>query len=193
MRKLIVAFLVVTVIFTECLLTAGPVDKKTAEKVAFNFLKNTDSRVVTPSMLSLVYSRKDEFYVFSHENGFVIVAADDTSGPILGYSKESKFRPPQNESDTLPGNNFWGILGSYGSQIRYGKAKNIPAHARISSRCYAFENDIQTKSVSASAEAVEPLLTTTWGQGWPYKALCPADPSGPGGHVWVGCVPTAFA
>ena len=37
------------------------------------------------------------------------------------------------------------------------------------------------------------LLISIWNQGAPYNYLCPADPTGPGGHVYAGCVATAMA
>ncbi len=62
------------------------VPEKTAQTVAFNFLKTVEGNV-TNSPLSLVYSDTSEtqplYYVFGNETGFVILAGDDRIGPIL--------------------------------------------------------------------------------------------------------------
>ncbi len=42
-------------------------------------------------------------------------------------------------------------------------------------------------------DSVGPLLTTTWGQGQYYNALCPEDINGIDGHCATGCVATAMA
>ena len=40
----------------------------------------------------------------------------------------------------------------------------------------------------------EYLCQTIWNQNpAPYNSMCPADPQGPGGHAYVGCVATAMA
>jgi hypothetical protein len=36
-------------------------------------------------------------------------------------------------------------------------------------------------------------MTCLWNQDYPYNALCPEDPDGPGGHVYAGCVATAMS
>ncbi len=54
-------------------------------------------------------------------------------------------------------------------------------------------DDIHSLAASRGGRDVEPLLDCEWNQGSPYNKLCPEDPAGPGGHVWVGCVATAMA
>ena len=170
---------------------SAPVSQNTAKTVAFNFIKNIDSKVTSSSVLSLVYTRESAFYVFGHANGFIIIAADDRVTPIFGYSTESIFVVPENESDTIRGNNFWGWMKSLEDQISYVTENNISATDAIDTQwSQLISNHPPSRSTTT---VVPPLLTTTWDQVWPYNSMCPSDPSGPGGHVYTGCVATAMA
>ena len=154
------------------------VSETKAKAIAYNHLMGLTTDVKTPGDLSLVYTRnsgdKPLMYIFGYYHGFVIVSGDDRAFPVLGYSTEKAFVVPE-MADTTPGNNFWGWLKSYEQQLLSINGQTIPA------------------APGKSVTAVAPLLTTTWGQGWPYNGLCPADGSGPGGHVLVGCVGVALA
>ncbi|HZK08069.1 MAG TPA: C10 family peptidase [Bacteroidales bacterium] len=191
MKKKLLTFitlLIVTLIGN--LAFPAPVSLEKAQTVAINFLK-VDAK---SSTLSLVYTRKSSFYVFSHANGFVIIAADDRVEPILGYSTESTFLVPENNTDTIVGNNFWGWMRNYEAQIAYVVENNISATEEITASWQLLiDGNSQNPKGGVGYSTVDPLLTTTWNQTWPYNAMCPANPSGPGGHVYTGCVATAMA
>lgn len=181
-------FLTLVVLLTANLAISAPVSVEKAKTVAFNFIKNVDSRLTSDAM-SMLYSKTDAYYVFGNECAWVIVSANDAVAPILAYSTENSFVIPQNEADTTIGNNFWGWIKAIEKQIRFVAENNI----------YATE-EIQNQWISMSAgnnksptTVVPPLLTTTWGQGWPYNAYCPDVTGGPGGKAWAGCVATAMA
>ena len=40
---------------------------------------------------------------------------------------------------------------------------------------------------------IDQMVLALWNQDSPYNAMCPADPNGPGGHVYAGCVATAMS
>jgi len=160
------------------------VPEEIAKTIAFNFIKNVDSRV-NSSSLSLVDTRTGAFYIFGYEDGWVIISSDDRMMPILGYSTEGAF-----PEDTIRGENFWGQMKSYENQIKYIVENNISATYDIYSQ---WQNLINDQGMRGMTTIVPPLLTTTWDQGWPYNSMCPSDASGPGGHVWAGCVATAMA
>lgn len=118
------------------------------------------------------------------KGGFVIVSNYRSAFPVLAY----------------------GLNGEYGSE---GQPDALKAWLRYYSRqiSWAENNTTTDPAVEAAREklsvepsenrdpqqnrVVEPLLRTTWDQGNYYNALCPADPGGPGGHCWAGCVATA--
>ena len=164
---------------------AARVSEQTAKNVAFNFMQKVDSRM-TSSSLTLDTNVYANIYIFGYSHGFVIVSGNDVAHPILAYSTERPF--PKN-TDTIVGNNFWGMIKSYEQQITYAVQNNISASIYISNEWKNLNNNHTTRQMNA---VVAPLLTTTWDQIYPYNALCPVDASGPGGHVYTGCVSTAL-
>ena len=100
--------------------------------------------------------------------GYVIAGADDRIPAVLGYSDQGALDP-----DDMPVNmQAW--LEGYNDQMEYLNRHPEAAAPR--------------KTVSGSS--IEPLLTTTWGQGSPYNSMCPMD--GDQRSV-VGCSATAMA
>ena len=109
-------------------------------------------------------------YIFDRpaSSGYLIVSADDTATPLLGYADSGSFdannMPPQLE--------WW--LSEYASQIDYASANGIK----------------NTYAPIANKKEIAPLVETKWNQGTPYNNLCPSVnnvkcPS--------GCVATAMA
>lgn len=101
-------------------------------------------------------------------SGFVIVSGDDELPPVVGYSSdapaESGALPPQLEA-------WLAAYSAYVEDVQQGAS--VP----------------QAASVRSSGEAIGPLLTTAWGQDWPYNALCPSNWYG---ELYpAGCVATA--
>ena len=172
------------------LTNAAHVTENDAKMVAKNFchMKHMKS-----SKMSLVYTSGNSvplFYVFGCKDGYVLVSSDDRVQPILGYSSEGRpFLVPK-KSDTVTGSNFWGLMNTYNSVIQMVIDKNLPSTIEITNKWEELEHGHTTKSPMV---VVAPLLTTLWGQDWPYNSACPIDISGPGGHVYAGCVAAAMA
>ncbi|MBN1970594.1 MAG: C10 family peptidase [Candidatus Delongbacteria bacterium] len=168
---------------------SAPVNEQMAEKVAKLWFNNwLDKGSSTDPVVDKVNVEKSEngtnlFYIVTFEDkGFVIVSADDTVIPILGYSTDSstkKRNPALND-----------LLGSYVKQIndiienKIGNLENQREWSKIVNNDFS---DYSNKSVF-------PLLATTWNQGEFYNELCPVDASSStgNGHVWAGCVATAM-
>jgi len=74
--------------------------------------------------------------------------------------------------------------------IRRGLQSDLGIHQTWQ---HLMDNAISLTDNSDGTTDVTPLLTSNWDQGAPYNAMCPPEPSGPGGHVLVGCVATAMA
>lgn len=131
------------------------------------------------------------FYVFNAENdnGFVMVSGDDNSIPILGYATQGRF-----DYSSLPSNTRKWIEG-YKNQIRYIVANHIKATEEISSKWEHLEKNLPYKSDNVGT-AVNPLLSTTWGQSPYVNDLCPYDldaGASNGYHCVSGCPATAMA
>lgn len=116
-----------------------------------------------------IAKEEEAFYIFNAEdnNGFVIVSGDERTEEILGYSDEGNV-----DLNNMP-DNMASWLEGYAEQI-----KAIRQGAPIK----------RTRSIQG--EAVEPLIKTKWGQGWPYNLMCPKIN---GQNCVTGCVPTAMA
>lgn len=172
MKKLL---LIVSLVFLSVHLYAERVDENTALKVANTIVKDAKFDV----MATRSYSN---FYIFSSENSFVIVAADDRVKPIIGYSDSNPFVLNENMTNV----NYW--LGKVNNEIQYVVDNDIKATEEI-------ENEWKTllagNSLAPKSRAtVEPLLTTKWNQGEPFNNMCPTYGSE---RTVTGCVATAMA
>lgn len=109
-------------------------------------------------------------YIFDRpaSSGYLIVSADDTATPLLGYADSGSF-----DANNMPHQLEW-WLSEYASQIDYASANGIK----------------NTYAPIANKKEIAPLVKTKWNQGTPYNNLCPSVnnikcPS--------GCVATAMA
>ena len=183
--------LMVLLLATAVVAKANPIGLSTAREVGAKFINaNTKMTLANPNSLRLVttYNTSDgtaAFHVFNTERGFVIVAADDCSIPILAYSEEGPF-----DVENIP-EQMEGYLQVYQKEIQYGIEHRLSADETIDKQW----NMLRTTGRifgNRSTTAVEPLLTETWNQNCYYNALCPEDSNGPCGHVYAGCVATAM-
>ena len=114
MRKL---FLLLIITLMSLSLMAERIEKSTALNVA--------KTIMPQSQLVDISSKTgfNNFYIFSDDNSFVIVAADDRATPILGYSNEFPF-----VVENMPKNiNYW--LTSLNDEIQYAIDNAIMANA----------------------------------------------------------------
>lgn len=190
MKKVVLLVLMISTVFTYS--KADIVDQITAKKVAqnhyfvYNDANSTGSYTFTLNHTES-YDSQPVYYVFnvSDNKGFVIVSAEDNVYPILGYAFEGSF---QTQINFIPENfNYW--LDNYTDQIVYARQQALKANTTIAEK---WNDLLQNNAVAKDFENVDPLLSTLWDQGTYYNQLCPNDPSGPGGHVWAGCVATAM-
>jgi hypothetical protein len=128
------------------------------------------------------------YYIFNFtNNGFIIVSADDAVPPVLGYSFEGKY-----SLDNQP-LQFINWMEGYSKQIdQIIQHPDIPVYDFHSTWQRLLTNDPGNLDYTPLND-VPPLEISTWDQGEYYNLLCPADPAGPDGHVWAGCVATAMS
>lgn len=166
---------------------AAHVNVETAQIVGRNFLSSqaVESNQTTGN-LQLVYrattniqtEQETLFYIFQGTEGFVIVAGDDRSTPILAYSNTGSF----NVDNMPPNARKW--LEGYKSELRHLISANAPQPESIRNAWSLYTEGIALEAERAAA--VSPLVNLTWNQSPHYNALCP------GGSV-TGCVATAMA
>lgn len=164
---------------------ARPVDVRTAQRLGTNFVQHKAlfSKVVSPELeLAYTYHAANgmaTMYVFNLENGYVIVAADDSSSPILGYSDQGRF-----DFDNAPGG-----LRFMLDEISRGIATVVENARPVSSEIICRWKNLEEFGIlqpDRGAPVVEPLIETKWDQGAPYNMYSP-------GNCPTGCVATAMA
>jgi hypothetical protein len=139
---------------------------------------------------SVIKSKDQEpaIYVFTDKKGgFLILSAEKRTFPLLGWADSGTFS--ESISEWPP--SLKEIVNSWVDQIEYVRERNLESTPEISEMWLKIEKgDLQELS---GTKSVLPLLSTRWSQGCGYNALCPADPKGPCGRVYTGCVATAMA
>ena len=157
---------------------AGPVSQEEAKQKAVSFLSSKTfsgkkrAAMRQPgweSKVQLAKNMQDRLYLFTvqDDGGYVVVSGDDRTPAILGYADEGRL-----DIENMP-ENMKAWLQSYVDQMKQTDAGQAPA-------------------TIVSGEAVGPLLTTMWDQGYPYYLLCPVMPE-TNKHPYTGCVATAMA
>ncbi len=175
---------------------ASEIDKATAKKVAVNFFYERVNQysptsydaIATAEVSNLKFEGNTILYAINiYNGGYVIVSAYDEVRPVLGYSLNGRFAetgmPPQMKD----------LLEQYKLQINEAVSLQIHASPEIKELWHHLLTDDESDLKPLRFQKnVEPLITTTWDQGQFYNEACPADPAGPGGHCYVGCVATTL-
>lgn len=178
--------------FCSMAMLAGEITKQEAIQIARQFFPQSSSHQgeATAEYSAVVYTQmmpetnRTAFYIVNvGDNAFVIVSADDKAQQVLGYSFSKSFPVKADGSLELPYH-----IKSFFNDL----AAQVKAAVNGSGHKAAVKRKASTRATNLP-ESVEPLITTTWNQGQYYNALCPADPQGPDGHVWTGCIATAMA
>ena len=175
-RILIFAAIVATMV---CNVQASHISESQARQVARQFFNAKSSRHLTSSAASelrLAYIAADEhFYVFNRGalGPFVIISGDDRLPQVLGYGDKGDFSAAQ----LPPALQYW--MGEMNRQIEY-----LQSH-----------DDAVAHQPVKRATAVDPLLSTRWGQETPYNDMCPTYDLSSGGvaRAVTGCVATGVA
>lgn len=165
-------------------LNAAPVSLEEAQSLAQRFVNNTFEASRQSENITLVYSMPS-FYVFNvGENGFVILSADDSYSPLIGYSNENAFEP----------DNMAPALEDYLNGLNEERMQRgfVNASVEVASDWASLREYGRMVSRFGGKDASY-LVTTKWNQNYPYNYCCPAADGGPGGHVYAGCVATAAA
>lgn len=157
---------------------ARQISPQEAESAASDFFKSVGLSHKTSLRAASIKHKassdvKAPFYIYNagENNGFVIIAGDDRSEKVLGYSDKGNF----NASNLPPQLQYF--LDNYAENL-----ETLTAGRGIHP---------SWKSVSTRADEKGVLLeTANWGQGYPYNADCPmiGDVQAP-----TGCVATAMA
>lgn len=141
-----------------------------------------------------VYTQKSNqepvYYIFNIKDskGFVIISADDLYTPVISYSLKGNF-----DYENMPDNvEKW--MNSYSEKINFLKENNSAQKAEYKSLWNKYSTDYTNFESQKSTQIVASLTDyIKWNQDAGWNMYCPADPAGPGGHAYVGCVATAMS
>lgn len=160
---------------------AERVSPETAQKVAQTFLNNNGAKADQLTDLSKIAGFPN-LYIFTAEQGFVVMAADDCVQPILGYSLTGNF-----VAENMPENaHSW--LQSYSDEIQYAIDSKMKASAETSK---LWKDLFEGNSKAAKATiVVDALVQTQWDQDPLYNNFCPYIS---GEQTVTGCAATAMA
>ncbi len=170
-----------------------------AEKVAKNFYFERTHQFKGPiefqniNIINTVTREENGlpvYYAFDFKNGgFVIVSGNDAYTPIIGYAFKGSF--PTGDIAYV----YESFMQGYADLINYIHEEGIQQDLETqTSWNQLLTDDISTLNTTRSNRDVEPLAShILWNQDYPYNLLAPADPAGPGGHCYAGCVATAMS
>ena len=175
---------------------AERVSPETAQKVAQTFLNNNGAKSAQLTDLSKIAGFQN-LYIFTAEQGFVVMAADDCVQPILGYSLTGNF-----VAENMPENaHSW--LQGYSDEIQFAIDSKVKPSTETS-KLWKDLIDGSSKAGKATA-VVSALVQTQWDQNGVYyysggqlqmfelyNNLCPYDNTA-GERTVTGCVATAMA
>ncbi|TDF74699.1 C10 family peptidase [Candidatus Syntrophosphaera thermopropionivorans] len=167
-----------------------PVNSDTATRVAKNFVLERMGSEYAVTTAKLLDSVKGESYIYIVNltpQGFILVAADDAAIPVLGYSAMNNWGEVE-----IPVQ-LQDLLENWNAQLQDIREHNLTAPKETQALWSKYNCNSVLFVPDRSFRTVGPLLTTVWGQGTYYNAMCPPDAAGPDGHVLTGCVATAMA
>lgn len=176
-----------TMIIALVLMTAMPVlaehvTPETARIVATTFLNNNGAKSIELTDLS-EEAGFPNLYIFSADNCFVVMSADDCVKPILGYSLTGNFVVEEMPESVR----FW--LQGYSDQIQDAIEYQAKASPETVWRWKALAEG--KAGVAQTTTIVDRLVTTYWRQDPPFNMLCPINNQGY--RTYTGCVATAMA
>jgi hypothetical protein len=191
-RKLLLFQVLVLFVFP---VYSKEVSKDIARRVALNFFAErvsqaypADPYVPGISAWSAVPSEAAPlYYIFNFTpRGFILISADDAAVPVLGYSFEGTY------STENPPEACRAWVKQYEDGIRYARENSSEPFPSTRALWVRYSEAGYRMQASGLRGFVAPLITSNWNQDAPYNEQCPADPAGPGGHAYAGCVPTCM-
>ena len=144
---------------------AQEVSRNTAKRVAETFLNQNvrGGRGASVQLRDITAETEfQNFYIFSADSGFVLVAADECVIPILGYSKTGPF-----VTEDMP-ENLRSWLEGYERQIQYVKENSILDTPEIASK-WEYLRAGRAEPVRGNRNMELSLFSTKWDQGAPYN------------------------
>jgi hypothetical protein len=174
---------------------ANNIESKTAATVAYNFFLERSGispyshtgKIELNQPIEVKYGGRLVYYVFNVTGGgFIIVSASENTVPVIGYSFVGSYG-----MGDFPCN-FREWMDQCCKQINEANQSNRAIPEFIVTEWARLTDSYFKPRNLQNSLSVQPLLTSDWNQDVYYNDQCPADPAGPGGHAYAGCVATAM-
>lgn len=160
------SFLILSLLLSVTANYADNVDFNTALRIARTYVNVSKTAAQNVKTRAAATAIQQPYYVFNDDagKGFVVIAGDDKMGKVLAYSKEASI----NMANLNPEARY--LFDSY-RQVY----EELSKHKMLTTRAGA---------ATKTADAVQPLLKSKWGQEYPYSKQT---------QYVTGCVATAVA
>ena len=168
-KKILLSVLLGTMSFT---VQAAEVSREQAVITALTKVDGTVSSVKAVSC----EGQKAYYVVQFAEGGWVLVSADDTSIPVIGYSSEGVYQT-EGQPDNV--SNFMSLMG-----------RHVIDNKTTGQRAPGWEQNRPASRHKASAEKINPLIQINWNQTGAFQKYCPGKGSN---QAVVGCVAVGMA
>ncbi|MCK4530454.1 MAG: C10 family peptidase, partial [Candidatus Marinimicrobia bacterium] len=181
----IIKSLTIIILFST-LIYAQAIDNEEIKSISQNW---ASSHNLNSEIVNIICKKVDDeplLYIVNFEKGWVMVSADESLKPILGFSFDSNYSE-ENEPDALKS-----LFESY----NFVKNENLANDIKFTPEQESIKSD--NFKTTYAVQEVQPLIPVTWAQTWPYNAYCPLDdepdlPASCNGHHNTSCGPTALA
>jgi len=160
------SFLILSLLLSVTANYADNVDFNTALSIARTYVNVSKKAALNVKTRAAATAKHQPYYVFNDDagKGFVVVAGDDKMGKVLAYSHEASI----DMANLNPEARY--LFDSYRQVYEeLGKNKTLTTRAGAATK---------------TADTVQPLLKSKWGQDYPYSKLT---------QYVTGCVATAVA
>ncbi|QKX05805.1 T9SS type A sorting domain-containing protein [Aquimarina sp. TRL1] len=171
---------------------ANSIDRNTAIKIANQWIgsqtPNSKSAVKkeVQTIQEVQYKNTLVYYIITYTNGgFIIISADDTAKPILGYSNQSILDiSVENPAITQWLDNYKKYVYQSIEYSKTSKSNNKDKGWEL------LKNPVSRRKTNEVLPFMDDIL---YSQGAGWNKQCPEDGEGRDGHALVGCVATAMA
>ena len=160
------SFLILSLLLSVTANYADNVDFNTALRIARTYVNVSKTAAQNVKTRAAATATQQPYYVFNDDagKGFVVIAGDDKMGKVLAYSHEASI----DMANLNPEARY--LFDTYRQVYEeLGKNKTLTTRAGAATK---------------TADAVQPLLKSKWGQDYPYSKLT---------QYVTGCVATAVA
>ena len=160
------SFLILSLLLSVTENYADNVDFNTALRIARTYVNVSKTAAQNVKTRAAATATQQPYYVFNDDagKGFVVIAGDDKMGKVLAYSKEASI----DMANLNPEARY--LFDTYRQVYEeLGKNKTLTTRAGAATK---------------TADAVQPLLKSKWGQDYPYSKQT---------QYVTGCVATAVA